>query len=77
MTLLEDLRNMIKFNFELDDIDAENLSDIIRLQIDRNNMRIIDCIADGDNELIDYYKRDNEYVKYLLSKVFKKGNENV
>jgi len=68
---------VIKFNFELGDVDAENLSDIIRSQIDRNNMRIIDCIADGDNELIDYYKRDNEYIKYLLSKIFNKGDKNV
>lgn len=60
---------MIHFDFSLEDVDAENLFRIIRSEIDYNNIKIVDAIANGDEQTVLMYRRDNEYIKSLLRKM--------
>lgn len=60
----------VKFNFELSKIDCHNLEMIIRSQIDRNNMNMLDSLAEKDYDAVDRYKHDNEYIQKLIKKIF-------
>ena len=58
---------MIAFKFIVEDVDAENIFGILREQIDRNNLAIMDAIIAKDDNLIAAYKRDSVYVEELIN----------
>ena len=61
---------MIHFDFTVTDIDAENIFSMMRERINANNMRIIEMIGKtGQENYIEAYRRDNEYVEELIKKM--------
>ncbi len=61
---------MIHFNFTVSDVDAENIISVMRHRIVLNNQQIVEMIGKpGQEEYIDAYRRDNEYVEGLIKKM--------
>ena len=61
---------MIHFDFTVTDVDAENIFSMMRERINANNMRIIEMIGKtGQENYIEAYRRDNEYVEELIKKM--------
>ena len=65
---------MIRFDFTVSDVDAQNILQIMRERINANNVKIIDhmvqvLVQEGHEEYIAAYRRDNEYVEGLIQKM--------
>lgn len=61
---------MIHFDFTVSDADAENIFSVMRHRILLNNMEIIELIGKtGQENYIEAYRRDNEYVQGLIQKM--------
>ena len=65
---------MIRFDFTVSDVDAQNILQIMRERINANNVKIIDhmvqvLVQEGHEEYIAEYRRDNEYVEGLIKKM--------
>ena len=61
---------MIHFDFTVTDVDAENIFSMMHERISANNMRIIELIGKtGQENYIEAYRRDNEYVEELIKKM--------
>lgn len=60
---------MIKFEFALEDVDAENLFGCIQSRINQNSVCIMDALFDGNGELIKSYQEDSKYYEQLKLKL--------
>lgn len=62
---------MIHFNFTVSDADAENIFNILNNQISRNREEMLKLVAYGSlaYNMLEAYKRDNEYIKELMAKM--------
>ncbi len=62
---------MIHFDFNVSDADAENIFSMMRDRIVENNMRIMKMMSENNNneQRIEAYRRDNEYVEELIKKM--------
>lgn len=70
---------MIRFDFTVSDVDAENIMEIMRGRIIDNNMRIMNLMTHPmpPEQTIQAYRRDNEYVEELIKKMTNTRVENV
>ena len=62
---------MVKFSFELSDMDAENFMSLLRYRIGDYHMRIQEEIIKGDADMIAFYKASIEYTEQLCNTVSK------
>jgi hypothetical protein len=62
---------MIHFNFTVSNEDAENIFTILNNQISRNREEMLELVAYGSlaYNMLEAYKRDNEYIKALINKM--------
>jgi hypothetical protein len=62
---------MIHFNFTVSDTEAENIFTILNNQISRNREEMLKLVAYGSlaYNMLEAYKRDNEYIKALINKM--------
>jgi hypothetical protein len=60
---------MIKFEFTLDEKDAENLFQCIRAQINLNNEKIMYALIEANADLVKHYQNDNAYYEQLKLKM--------
>lgn len=61
---------MIHFDFTVSDDDAENILNILREQITRNNCELLFHLDKPDAAYwTEAYKRDNEYIEGLIKKM--------
>jgi hypothetical protein len=62
---------MIHFNFTVSNEDAENIFTILNNQISRNREEMLKLVAYGSlaYNMLEAYKRDNEYIKALINKM--------
>ena len=67
---------MIKFNFTLSDIDAENFMTLLKSNINFNNEKIQDEMLNDNEFVINAYKRDNEYINSLIE-IVRQGIEHI
>ena len=56
----------VHFDFTVSAVDAENIMDIMRSAITRNNEKMATAIANGDNESILFLERDTAYIESLI-----------
>ena len=71
------MKTMVKFQFELSAVDAENLISILREDIHKYNMMIIDALANKDERCIKNYKAQIVYTEKLIEIVCRgSSNEN-
>lgn len=59
----------VHFDFTVSDVDAENIIDIMRSAIARNNEKMATAIANGDNESVLFLKRDTAYIESLIEQM--------
>ena len=59
---------MIHFDFTISDADAENIFSMMHDRIVEKNMRIMKIMSENNNneQRIEAYRRDNEYVEELI-----------
>jgi ketol-acid reductoisomerase len=62
---------MIHFNFTVSNEDAESIFTILNNQISRNREEMLKLVAYGSlaYNMLEAYKRDNEYIKALINKM--------
>lgn len=62
---------MIHFDFTISDAEAENIFSMMHDRIVENNMRIMKIMSENNNneQRIEAYRRDNEYVEELIKKM--------
>lgn len=56
---------MVKFEFTLSDVDAENILSIIREPILKYHSLIMDSIIEGNDEMKKYYNSEIDYIENL------------
>jgi len=60
---------MVRFDFTLNDVDAEFLMDVVHSRIKHNLVKMIKATANNQTELLTAYERENEYVEQLINKM--------
>ena len=60
---------MIHFDFTVTDFEAEVIKDILSQQLTRNHDRLAEAIIRGDNDTINFLRRDTEFLNTLFVKM--------
>ncbi len=60
---------MIRFEFTLDDVDAENLISILNDEKCRALEKVTDCLAQGSKDHANWYKAHSTYLEHLKQKI--------